>query len=108
MFVEGEEGVVEGGEEEVEVVVVWGGMKWKPMEQRMRPRIIMGIEMRRMRRRPMRSMRMRAAQVRMKFVRATDKEVSVGEVKPRIVKMVAEKYIREFYFYVSEVRLMII
>lgn len=72
-------------------------MKWKPMAQRIRPAIMIGIEIRRIRRRPMRSIRMRAAIVRTKFVQATEREVSVGEEKPRIVKMVAEKYINEFY-----------
>jgi hypothetical protein len=79
---------------ELEEVV--GSMKWKPMEQKMRPTVIMGMEMRRMRRRPIRSIRTRAAQVRTKFVRATERDVSVGEEKPRMVKMVAEKYISEF------------
>lgn len=77
---------------------VEGSMKWKPTEQKMRPTVIIGMERRRIRRRPMRSIRMRAAQVRMKFVRATEREVRVGEEKPRIVKMVAEKYISEFCF----------
>lgn len=71
-------------------------MKWKPMEQRRRAKNIMGIEMRRMRRRPIRSISMRAAQVRTKFVTATERDVRVGEEKPRMVKIVALKYIREF------------
>jgi hypothetical protein len=45
----------------------------------------------------MRSINKRATQVRKKLVRATEREVRVGEANPRIVKMVAEKYIREFY-----------
>jgi hypothetical protein len=32
----------------------------------------------------------------MKLVKATDSDVSVGLEKPRMVKIVAEKYIREF------------
>ena len=43
--------------------------------------------------------------VKRKFVRATEREVRVGEVKERRVKIVAEKYIREFYFtYTSQSR----
>ena len=34
--------------------------------------------------------------VQRKFVRAMEREVRVGEEKPRREKMVAEKYIREF------------
>lgn len=66
------------------------------MAQRSRPKIIIGIEMRRIRRRPMRSIRKRAAQVRTKFVRATERDVRVGEENPRMVKIVALKYIKEF------------
>ena len=49
-----------------------------------------------MRRRPMWSMMRRAMRVQRKFVRAMEREVRVGEEKPRREKMVAEKYIREF------------
>lgn len=85
------EGVV-GVEESVE----GRSMKWKPMEQRRSPITITGIEMRRIRRRPIRSISMRAAQVRMKFVSATERDVRVGEENPTIVKIVALKYMREF------------
>jgi hypothetical protein len=49
-----------------------------------------------MRRRPTRSMEWKATRVKAKFVRAIEREVKVGEVKPRRENMVAEKYIREF------------
>jgi hypothetical protein len=39
----------------------------------------------------------KATQVMKKFVRATESDVRVGSEKPRNMKMVAEKYIREFY-----------
>jgi hypothetical protein len=50
-----------------------------------------------MRRRPMRSMEWKATSVKAKFVQAMESEVRVGEVKPRRAKMVAEKYMREFW-----------
>ena len=62
----------------------------------MRPPAITGTEASRMRRRPARSVIKSAMRVQMKFVAAMDRDVSVGEVKPRSEKMVAEKYIREF------------
>lgn len=71
-------------------------MKRKPRAQRRRPRTMMGREWRRILRRPMRSMRRRARQVMRRLVRATEREVRVGLEKPRRVKIVAEKYIREF------------
>lgn len=46
---------------------------------------------------PTRSINTRAAQVMMKLVVATESDVRVGLEKPSMVKMVAEKYIREFY-----------
>ena len=55
-----------------------------------------GIESRRMRRRPTRSMIMRARRVQRKLVMAMDKEVIVGEEKSKSEKIVAEKYMREF------------
>ena len=58
---------------------------------------MIGIDQRRIRLLPTRSIRTRAAQVRKKFVIATESEVNVGLEKPRRVKIVAEKYIREFY-----------
>lgn len=58
---------------------------------------MIGMDQRRIRLRPIRSMSSRAAQVMRKFVTATEREVRVGLSKPRIVKMVAEKYIKEFY-----------
>ena len=66
------------------------------IEQVRRPIIITGMERRMMRRRPMWSMMRRAMRVQRKFVRAMEREVRVGEEKPRREKMVAEKYIREF------------
>jgi hypothetical protein len=76
-------------------------MKWKPIAQKKRPRDMIGMEYNRILRRPIRSISRRARHVRTKFVRATESEVKVGEAKPSIVKMVAEKYIREFYVYIS-------
>lgn len=58
---------------------------------------MIGMDQRRIRLRPTRSMSNRAAQVMRKFVSATEREVRVGLSKPRMVKMVAEKYIKEFY-----------
>lgn len=71
-------------------------MKLNATEQSTRPAIIMGMDRRRMRRRPMRSMEWNATRVKAKFVVAMEREVRVGERKPRRRKMVAEKYIREF------------
>lgn len=56
-----------------------------------------GIEERRMRRRPMRSMVHKAIRVKVKLVRAMERDVRVGDEKPRREKIVAEKYIREFW-----------
>ena len=72
-------------------------MKWNPKLQRRRPMDMIGMDQRRIRLRPIRSMSSRAAQVMRKFVTATEREVRVGLSKPRMVKMVAEKYIKEFY-----------
>jgi hypothetical protein len=72
-------------------------MKWNPKLQRRRPMDMIGMDQRRIRLRPIRSMSNRAAQVMRKFVSATEREVRVGLSKPRMVKMVAEKYIKEFY-----------
>jgi len=58
---------------------------------------MMGMERRRMRRRPRRSMAWKAMRVKAKFVRAMEREVRVGERKPTREKMVAEKYMREFW-----------
>ena len=66
------------------------------MEQVRRASVIMGTERRMMRRRPTWSIMRRAIRVQRKFVRAMEREVRVGEEKPRREKMVAEKYIREF------------
>jgi hypothetical protein len=63
---------------------------------------MMGTEKRRMRRRPMRSMEWKATRVKMKFVRAMEREVRVGEWKPTRRKMVAEKYMREFWGRISK------
>jgi hypothetical protein len=55
-----------------------------------------GMERRRMRRRPRRSISKRDMMVKKALVAATEREVSVGVAKPRREKRVAEKYIREF------------
>lgn len=72
-------------------------MKRNPRAQKRSPMTIIGIEKRRIRRRPMRSIRRRARQVMRRFVMATEREVRVGLEKPRRVNIVAEKYIREFW-----------
>ena len=41
----------------------------------------------------------KAMSVKVKFVRAIEREVKVGERKPTREKMVAEKYMSEFYKY---------
>lgn len=71
-------------------------MKMKPTLQSRRPKAMIGIEERRIRLRPMRSIRNRAALVMMKLVTATDNDVNVGLANPRRANMVAEKYIKEF------------
>lgn len=58
---------------------------------------MIGIDASSMRLLPMRSISSRAAHVMMKLVIATESDVKVGLEKPRRVKMVAEKYIKEFY-----------
>lgn len=58
---------------------------------------MMGRVDRRMRRRPIRSMMVKAMRVKMKLVRAMDRDVSVGEENPMTEKIVAEKYMREFW-----------
>lgn len=55
-----------------------------------------GIERRRIRRRPMASIRKRERRVNSMFAIATESEVNVGVEKASIEKSVAEKYIREF------------
>jgi len=72
-------------------------MKKNPTALKRRPSDIIGNDPRRIRLLPTRSMRTRAAHVMMKLVTATVREVKVGLENPRIVKIVAEKYIREFY-----------
>lgn len=69
----------------------------KPSPTSTRPTIINGIEYSRIRRRPTRSMSSRAPMVKMKLVVATVSDVSVGTENPSMVKMVAEKYINEFW-----------
>lgn len=71
--------------------------KVKASAQRRRPATITGMERSRMRRRPMRSIVWKAARVKAKFVRAMEREVRVGERNPTREKMVAEKYMREFW-----------
>lgn len=67
-----------------------------------RPMVMIGIDRRRMRLLPTRSISTRAAQVMKKFVMATVREVNVGLSKPTMVNMVAEKYIREFWCFISD------
>jgi hypothetical protein len=72
-------------------------MNQKPKLHRSRPNAMKGIDHRRMRRLPMRSISCKATQVMIKFVSATDSAVRVGLEKPMMENMVAEKYIREFW-----------
>jgi hypothetical protein len=67
------------------------------MEQRSKPPIMMGRVERRIRRRPIRSMRVSAMRVQRKLVMAMEREVNVGEENPMKEKIVAEKYMREFW-----------
>ena len=60
-----------------------------------------GIDHSRIRLLPTRSISCRATQVMTKLVNATDSAVRVGLSKPMMVKMVAAKYIREFYMATS-------
>lgn len=69
---------------------------WYDTEQMSNPITIMGIVKSNTRRRPIRSIIIIAIIVKMKLVIATDKDVKVGEEKPIVEKIVAEKYIREF------------
>lgn len=46
-------------------------------------------------------MKWKATRVKRKFVRAMESEVRVGEEKPTMRKIVAEKYMREFWGVVS-------
>jgi hypothetical protein len=55
-----------------------------------------GTDQSKIRRRPMRSMAWKAMSVKKKFVRAIERDVSVGEWKPTRRNIVAEKYIKEF------------
>lgn len=81
-------------------VVEWlfGGseIKMKPIAERRSPLAMMGIEYKRIRRRPMISIRTSAARVNRKFEMATERLVRVGDVNPTSEKIVAEKYIKEF------------
>lgn len=63
-----------------------------------RPTTIPGIEMRRIRLRPIRSMRRNVRRVNRRFVPAMSMDVAVGFVKPIMEKIVAEKYMIEFYW----------
>lgn len=65
-------------------------------EHKRSPPIITGIVESRIRRRPTWSIISKATRVQVKLVTAIDREVSVGEEKPRREKIVAEKYISEF------------
>ena len=71
--------------------------KMYEIEHRMSPPIMTGTERSRMRRRPIPSTISKAIIVQTRLVTAIDKEVKVGEEKPMREKMVAEKYIREFW-----------
>jgi hypothetical protein len=72
------------------------GTKRKAMLQRRRPRAMKGIVCSRMARRPRRSIQVKARRVKRKFVRAMAREVPIGERKPMRLKIVAEKYMRQF------------
>jgi hypothetical protein len=72
-------------------------METKAKEQERRPTTMKGMERRRMARRPTVSMAVKATRVKIKFVTAMEREVKTGEVKPTRAKIVAEKYIKEFY-----------
>lgn len=61
-----------------------------------------GMLLSRMFRRPTVSIRLKATSVKAKFVTATDDEVPMGEVKPTKEKIVALKYMSEFYPYVRD------
>ena len=71
-------------------------MNTNPALQIRRPTAMIGIDQSSMRLLPTRSIRTSAAQVMRKFVTATESDVNVGLEKPRMVKIVAEKYIKEF------------
>jgi hypothetical protein len=86
-------GVAAGLEEFVSLGRV---MKWKATPQRRRAKIMTGMDERRIRRRPMRSISRRERTVKTKFVTATDSEARVGLEKPMRENRVAEKYMREF------------
>lgn len=78
-------------------MVVWEGksMNLKAMALIVRPRTIIGILARRIRRLPTRSMKWNVPRVKTKFVRAMVRDVAIGFLKPTMAKMVAEKYMRE-------------
>lgn len=69
--------------------------KRKPAAQRQRPIAMIGIDRRRISRRPTRSIRNRATHVMMKLVTATESDVKVGLVNPSMVNIVAEKLEKE-------------
>ena len=94
----GEEGVVVAGGEERSM--------WENANaERRRPTVMPGIERRRIRRRPMRSMRVKARRVNRRFVEAMSMLVPVGFVKLRREKMVAEKYMSEFYHLLAKMKI---
>lgn len=70
--------------------------KVKEMEHRSNPPAIIGMDERRMRRRPTWSMISSAIKVQVKLVMAMERAVSVGEENPMRANMVAEKYMSEF------------
>jgi hypothetical protein len=72
------------------------GTNRKAMLQRIRPRAMNGIVCSRMARRPSLSIQVKANRVKRKFVRAMVREVPIGERKPMRLKIVAEKYMRQF------------
>jgi hypothetical protein len=79
-----------------ELVSLGRTMKWKAAPQRRRANIMTGIDKRRIRRRPMRSISRRERTVKTKFVIATERDAKIGLEKPMRENKVAEKYIREF------------
>lgn len=82
----------------LEVRCDWlGGMNMNATLHASRPRTMKGMVRRSILRRPTLSIRAKATRVKTKLVSAMDREVPMGDVKPTRLKIVAEKYINEFY-----------
>lgn len=80
----------------VEGWTVGRSRNWYEIEHSRRPLIMTGRVAKRIRRRPMRSMMVKATRVQRKFVTAIERDVNVGDENPIAENMVAEKYMREF------------